>query len=372
MKNIVLAITGYITTKNVFPPSGVFGEDNAPAAFLTDPSKGAIVSWMPGGAATVGHPMYSWVVPILPYLDSQDLYDQWSMFATTATGAVTVNYLDGSTGTPVANLSSGQATNFKIGNTAIGVLKCPDDNPFLNGLGYLSYVVNGGFALYHAFQVGWVGSNTDGAGAITGPNTWTTLATSSPNYHQSVIGTTQKMGVMFLESVVPQGNTTRIPWNVHQTLSGISDGSSSTILVSENVLTGVSTSSAYVPGSFPTNWACPLPTFASFIGPTNVCGTPAAGTSLDCTSTGLGTLLGASVTTLDQDGPGWANANKVGTLANINGGGNLTIDGGYPFSNSSHPSGVNMGFCDGGVRFVTNTIDGARSAARRDDHAAAQ
>src|ERR1700722_11988968 len=83
MKNVVLAIVNYVTTKNVFPPSGVFGEDNSPAAFLTDPSKGAIVSWMPGGTGGVGTPMYSWVVPILPYLDSQELFDQWSMFANT-------------------------------------------------------------------------------------------------------------------------------------------------------------------------------------------------------------------------------------------------------------------------------------------------
>ena len=91
-----------------------------------------------------------------------------------------------------------------------------------------------------------------------------------------------------------------------------------------------------------------------FIGPTNVCGTPAAGTALELHD--LGAL--AANTTTGADGPGWAQANKVGTYANINGGGTLTIEGSYPFSNSSHPSGCNMGFCDGGVRFVTNTVDG--------------
>jgi prepilin-type N-terminal cleavage/methylation domain-containing protein/prepilin-type processing-associated H-X9-DG protein len=363
MKNVVLAIVGYVTTKNVFPPAGVFGEDNTPPAFFTtDPSKGAIMSWMPGGTGSVGQPMYSWVVPILPYLDSQELYDQWSMFATVGTTSQTVNYLDGSSGTPVANLSQGQATNFKIGNTSIGVLRCPDDNTFQTGQGNLSYVVNGGFSLYHAWPVGWAGSQVDGGAGITGPSTWSTLATTTPNYHASVIGTNQKMGVMFLESTLPQGVITRIPWNLNQTLSGISDGASSTIVLSENILTGVSTSSAYVPGSFPTNWACPLPTFAMFIGPTNVCapaGTQlAVGTSYDCTSGGKGTLLGAAINAIDTDGPGWANANKVGSLANFNGGSSLTIDGGYPFTNSSHPGGANMGFCDGAIRFISSTIDG--------------
>ena len=69
-------------------------------------------------------------------------------------------------------------------------------------------------------------------------------------------------------------------------------------------------------------------------------------------------ILGAITSDRRQDGPGWAFANKVGTYANINGGGSLTIEGGYPFSNSSHPGGCNMGFCDGGVRFISNTIDG--------------
>ena len=41
----------------------------------------------------------------------------------------------------------------KISNTAIGVLKCPDDNTTQVNQGNLSYVVNGGFALWHAVPV---------------------------------------------------------------------------------------------------------------------------------------------------------------------------------------------------------------------------
>ena len=37
---------------------------------------------------------------------------------------------------------------------------------------------------------------------------------------------------------------------------------------------------------------------------------------------------------------------------------NLTLKGSFPFSNSAHPSGCNMMFCDGAVRFISNTIDG--------------
>jgi len=367
MKNVVLAVQGYITTKNVFPPAGVYGEDTAGAVpstggipnVVTSPSSSVILTWMPPNGTGTGTPMYSWVVPILPYLDSQELYDQWSMYATTSGGvATTVTYLD--TGAAYGQLQPGQASNNVISNTSIGVLKCPDDNTTQINQGNLSYVVNGGFALYHAVPVGWAGNLTDGGAGITGVNTWATNATS-----MSTIGVTQKLGVMFLQSALPQGNQARIPWNVNSTMSSISDGSSNTILLTENVLAGVSTGTVYSLGN-QTNWASPLPTFCMFIGATNVCADSTAVTQgspttagYDCTSKGTGGILGIiTSTSSQQDGPGWAFANKVGTLENINGGGSLTIEGGYPFSNASHPGGCNMGFCDGGVRFISNTVDG--------------
>jgi prepilin-type processing-associated H-X9-DG protein len=36
----------------------------------------------------------------------------------------------------------------------------------------------------------------------------------------------------------------------------------------------------------------------------------------------------------------------------------LTIKGTFPFVNSGHPNGANYAFCDGAVRFISNTIDG--------------
>jgi prepilin-type processing-associated H-X9-DG protein len=46
------------------------------------------------------------------------------------------------------------------------------------------------------------------------------------------------------------------------------------------------------------------------------------------------------------------------TVQVINFGQNLTIKGSFPFSNSGHPAGCNMVFCDGAVRFITASIDG--------------
>jgi prepilin-type processing-associated H-X9-DG protein len=213
-------------------------------------------------------------------------------------------------------------------------------------------VVNGGFALWHAYPVGWVGSQIDGGSTPSAPSVWAPPLTG----YLGTIGTTQKMGVMFIESSFPQGlaNAPRIPWNVKSSQSAIVDGTSSTILLSENVLTGAGSPSPYSV-NLVTNWAAPLPTFTSFYGPTNVCGVPSAGTALDCTT---GTGQYSLAPTGDNDGPGWANANKVGTFVNINGGGNLTLEGSFPFTNSGHPHGFNLGFCDGAVRFLSNTIDG--------------
>jgi prepilin-type N-terminal cleavage/methylation domain-containing protein len=365
MKNVVLAIIGYVNQKNVFPPSAEFAEDGQTLGALTpssssydptlSPTNSVIPSFMPGGTPRTGSsngigpatPMYSWVVPILPNLDNQELYNQWTMFnPLPSVGPSAVAYDN------AFNYTQGQASNAKISETALKILQCPDDNTVQTGQGNLSYVVNGGFALWHAIPVGWVGSATDGGGVPSAPSIWAPAAVT----WLGTVGVTQKLGVMFIESTFPQGtpNAPRIPWNVRSSLTSIVDGASSTILLSENTLTGAGIPTPYS-DNLPPNWACPFPTFTSFIGPTNICGTPSAGTSLDCTGSGS---PGPLTPTNDNDGPGWSQANKVGTLANINGGQNLTIEGQYPFSNSAHPAGLNLGFCDGAVRFISNTIDG--------------
>jgi len=351
MRNVGLAILGYVNSQNVFPPAGEFCEPTDGSVDVTtpNPSTSAILTFMPGASTQKGTPMYSWVIPILPYLDSQELYNQWTMFYQNAGVTTPANYFDGYAGTPTY-LQAGTASNWKIGSSGLGVLKCPDDNTVQTNQGNLSYVVNGGFTLWHAHPVGWIGSAIDNAGAPTTMQ-WAPTTTG----YLGTIGVTQKLGVMFLESVFPQGVQTKIPWNVRSSLTSIQDGASSTILLSENTLTGVTTGTPYSV-NLETNWAAPLPTFVMFIGSSNVCSTTVplvTGTTLNCT-VGSGLLMPVG----DLDGPTWSLANKIGTYENIGFGQNLTIEGSFPFSNSNHPGGTNMMFCDGGVRFITNTIDG--------------
>ncbi len=356
MRNVGLAILQYVNSKNTFPPAGEFAEDATTLTSLTsgtiDPSQSVINGFMPGGTPrATAVPMYSWVVPILPYMEANDMFNQWTMFppGTSAAGNGAVAYYD------PTNYIAGQASNYTIGNTSIGVLKCPDDVTAQPNQGNLSYAVNGGFALWHAIPYSLVGSQIDGGQT---PQIMTWAPGSSPGNYLSTMGVCQKLGVMFLNSTFPQGVQIKIPWNVTSTLTSLADGASSTLLVSENTLTGVATPSAFT-GLLEGNWAAPQPTLSMFIGSSAVC----ASGSYSCiggTLAPASVMSGAGTVSGDLDGAGWAFANKVGTFENINFAqqAGLTIEGSYPFSNSGHPGGCNMMFCDGAVRFQTNTMDG--------------
>ncbi len=157
----------------------------------------------------------------------------------------------------------------------------------------------------------------------------------------------KKLGVMFLEDYGPYGPTpAQSPMNVRTTYPAITDGTTNTIMLSENTLAGAGSPTTYSKNT-ETNWATPLATYCLFIGPPSICGS-----SGQCINGMLQPQSG------NVDGPGWALANQVGTYANINYGQNLSIKGSFPFSDSGHSGGCNMAFCDGGVRFISATIDG--------------
>jgi prepilin-type processing-associated H-X9-DG protein len=162
------------------------------------------------------------------------------------------------------------------------------------------------------------------------------------------MGVTQRQALFFQGSVFPGGSPDNLPWNIRSALSGIADGASSTLMLAENTLAGYSTGGNWS-GPYQTNWACPFPTFATFMASDDVCG----GTG-DCFTTAAGGSLG------QVDSIMWSRStNKtIGTYKNFNyGQQNLTQEGSSPYANSGHPSGGNFAFADGAVRFISDSID---------------
>jgi prepilin-type N-terminal cleavage/methylation domain-containing protein/prepilin-type processing-associated H-X9-DG protein len=335
MRNLGLAMVNFSTSKNQFPNSAVFQDANGTAwassntaKSLTNPPTSVKTTWL-----------HSWVIDILPYIDAQDMFNAWDK-----------NSWYGATTT----LGTGLPSNLTIGNTGIGVLRCPDDFTAQPNQGNLSYAVNSGFsfAITPTNAIGFLGT-ADGS---TSDFLTTNYTFTSGNINNASV--VQRMGVMFpgtggVDTSTPPNPGGDNAWDYKVTPAGIFDGMSNTVMISENLMAGASSGTSFS-NNIPTNWACPLPTFNAFIGSPSIC---KVGTTYSCTA-GVTALQANAAGTLD--GPTWVNASNpgAGTFDNINYGSNITIEGAFPFSNSGHPGGCNMVFCDGAVRFVNSAING--------------
>ncbi|MBX6316145.1 MAG: DUF1559 domain-containing protein [Isosphaeraceae bacterium] len=351
MRQVGLALIQFLNTKNTFPNAGTFGE-NATAALGTPPSAnnsiiyaniiGSGSSPMPFGTFGSGPvngvmvgPLYSWVVDILPYIDQLDLYNgfnrnlPWNATAVSGGNSIT--------------------SNATISNTYIKILTCPEDDTTQSGKGNLSFVVNGGFALWPGYSIGLPAQGTLPPGwQVTAAN-----FTLGPGMNWGS-GVARKTGVMFLGT--HRGDT---PWDYKTTASSIPDGTSTTLLLSENIRGGYAaagTAAQLAAGSGMSNsditWATPHPNFVMFFGSDNIC----SGGTGNCVGDG-----GLQPNVQQQtDGPSWNNANaKVGaSLEYINGGLSLDQEGATPYPCSRHTSGVNVVMCDGSTKFIQDTING--------------
>jgi prepilin-type N-terminal cleavage/methylation domain-containing protein/prepilin-type processing-associated H-X9-DG protein len=371
MRQLALALNNFAGRKGSFPAAGTFFENTAtintttlqpdwPTFLSSGPSSSLYTALGTNGTSniTAGVMGHSWVVDILADLDQTDLANNWT--ADDSYLAVT-----SSSGDPSA------VPNYTLSSTALAALRCPDDNNAITGQGNLSYVVNGGFSRFPAYPLVWVGYTSDGTPTTAGTQTtkpllWlhATYDTAEAQFNQSI---GQKTGVMFLQSYYRSADLSTAeqalankqpPWGGLKTsLSSITDGASSTLLLGENNLVGYQQGGNAFSNSNETNWACPLPNFCMFIASDDVCETAAQQATGSCYT---GTFQPTASFNSSVDDKQWHNANRPGWFENIGYAhlAGLTLKGSFPFISSGHPTGANFGFCDGAVRFISNNIDG--------------
>ncbi|CAD7702875.1 unnamed protein product [Ostreobium quekettii] len=280
-----------------FPPYGTWGD-------YRDSSG----TWQPSGPSAHGAQLRSWVVDVLGQLDRQDLFDRWDH-----TRRHDSTYIG----------SSGTSNRQLMQQYGLEVLVCPDDQTAQDSPGSLSYVVNVGYA------------NIDGS--LSSGSGW-----GSSNYHNyndpdldlNVNGSIndledqkihRRSGVMW--RMVVDRNGDGLPGQPRPNRShgpnSIYDGLSNTILVTENINAGNSQL-----------WGDPDPRNCAFVYPI----------SADTTDFDSTTYYAAAP--FDTNHPyGRINAARGGP------------EGERPFPNSNHAGAVNVVFCDGSTRTVSDNLD---------------
>ncbi len=206
LHNVTLGILGYVNQRNVFPPSGEFCED--PVNTLpTDPTTSVVPTWLPNLAAKLPPTAFQCTVGLCRFCRT------WTVRNCRTSGRCGITRVPASpqprTWTSARIFRPGQPSNYKIAQSALKILQCPDDNTVQIGQGNLSYVVNGGFALWHPVPYGWSPQANGTAGADgSGSNVqlqWGVTATAAVGADMAI---TQKLGVFFPESTYIQGDPT--------------------------------------------------------------------------------------------------------------------------------------------------------------------
>jgi prepilin-type N-terminal cleavage/methylation domain-containing protein/prepilin-type processing-associated H-X9-DG protein len=266
---------------------------------------------MMGGNAVPSYPV-SWVVTLLPYLERTDLYAQWRNGGFLLAGPM------GPAPNPLLD---------PVQNGYLSLLVCPSNPPAANSPPPCAYVANAGQADGSAM----FGS----AGMPSLPADWQANGVFFDLFQDSM--TTMMMDV-------PMSATCNMGPQVSMTLDYLSahDGSSMTLMLSENLDAG----------SYADPTAQGLPD--SSMGMTSM--------SMDLPYAVLESRQ-AFVWWGDVDGAGNPTPPYATPFGRINNPADSGTNGNanFPYTNarpsSNHPGGVNVLFCDGHTRFLSQDID---------------
>jgi len=287
LRNVTIAVLANTTKRqDRFPGYGHFTP--VPPSGVSSPSPTQLA------CAPLG--MVNWVVECLGELDRQDLYERWNFSA-----------LPGDPG------------NVALGQTAVSVLTCPDDDTSWGQNGGLSFVINSGYAERNNF---YAYSAAIEAGILPSqqivhmynviPFDWDEDGDSpgvpAPWRDKDDEIITRDTGVSWIH--VPNRNHS-------MSMGEILDGTSNTFLLAENINAG-----------YTGTWSDPAPPNCTFVFPVE----PAAVTQ--------------------------SNFGNPPSPAGVDGLPNAMKEFGEatPFPSSNHLGVVNIAMCDGAVRTISEDI----------------
>jgi len=309
MRQLTLAVTNFVSAKNSYP--------------------GYVEPLVLGNTSAI-YPV-SWIVPILPYIERTDIYRIYHSGAWGASTIVTVPPTYASDPPPVY----------------IEILNCPSSPPTSTaGDTPCVYVANCGMIdVQSATYNGSASSVTPGATPADHPANGVFFNHWNPQQPPGVTvlgGATTTAGIIYNPGPIITQSQDYITAN---------DGSSLTLMLSENnfapwAILRVTTSSAAL----------------AAIGPcVSAIHSPYGGTAFWSTGTSLSKPYGAG--TEPQNGFVWWPDAQPSPLMKINASqASRAAAAGYAINYtmapaSNHPSGVNVAFCDGHIRFLSQDID---------------